>query len=206
MVLAHCPEPGHQCRWAARPRLAAYGLIAAFIFVERRLRRGHAASTLEALPSDRGTTRVIGATYGYALSAGLLAPVLSNRGIGRLPTGSLQAFGIGVMVAGLLLRIWAALTLGRFYTRTLRVSSDQTVVRTGPYRFLRHPGYAADLALWLGFGLASGNANVAFSVASAMALAYVRRIDAEEDMLARELGEPYRRYLRESWRVLPWVY
>ena len=124
------------------PRLAAYGLIAAFIFVERRLRRGHAASTLEALPSDRGTTRVIGATYGYALSAGLLAPVLSKRGIGRLPTGPLQAFGIGVMVAGLLLRIWAALTLGRFYTRTLRVSSDQTVVRTGPYRFLRHPGYA----------------------------------------------------------------
>jgi protein-S-isoprenylcysteine O-methyltransferase Ste14 len=71
---------------------------------------------------------------------------------------------------------------------------------------LRHPGYAADLALWLGFGLASGNAIVGLSVAPAMALAYVRRIDAEEDMLARELGEPYRRYMRESWRVVPWVY
>lgn len=33
-------------------------------------------------------------------------------------------------------RIWAALTLGRYYTRTLRVTEGQSVVRSGSFRWL----------------------------------------------------------------------
>ena len=84
-----------------QPLWAAYGLIAAFIVVERRLRQGPAASTFEALPSDRGTRRMIGAAYAFSLNAGLVAPLLSRRGIGRLPDGAIQCTGLGLMLAGL---------------------------------------------------------------------------------------------------------
>jgi protein-S-isoprenylcysteine O-methyltransferase Ste14 len=33
--------------------------------------------------------------------------------------------------------------LGAYYSRTLRSAAEQGVVDTGPYRLVRHPGYAA---------------------------------------------------------------
>ena len=83
---------------------------------------------------------------------------------------------------------------------------DQSVVRRGPYRLVRHPGYAADLLLWLGFGLASGNAVVTSIICLAMAAAYTRRIQTEEGMLVDRLGSAYRDYQRSTWRLLPLVY
>jgi len=61
------------------------------------------------------------------------------------------------MLVGPGLRVWAARALGRYYTRTLRATADQPVVRAAPYRLVWHPGYAANLLLWVGFGLATGN-------------------------------------------------
>ncbi len=184
----------------------AYTLIGVFIVVERLLRQGQAARSLRSETADQGTTRLIGAAYAFALTAGLVAPVLSRLRIGRLPNAQLPTIGVLLMVIGLLVRVWAAHTLGRFYTRTLRVADDQTVVRDGPYRLLRHPGYAADMLLWLGFGLASRNVVVAACVNLSMAIAYARRIQAEEAMLVEQLGDAYRDYQRATWRVVPLVY
>lgn len=78
------------------------------------------------------------------------------------------------MAAGLVVRAWAARILGRFYTRTLRIAEDQPIIRRGPYRLVRHPGYAADLLLWLGLRLATRNALVAFAVSLAMRAVYAQ--------------------------------
>ena len=189
-----------------KTRGAAYGIIGVFVIAERLLRRDLAARTLQAQPTDRGTTRLIGAAFGFALSAGLAAPFLSRAGVGRIGNTRVPTIGLAVMLAGMVLRVWAARTLGHFYTRTLRVFEDQPVVRSGPYRRLRHPGYAADLLLWLGFGLASGNAIVALCIELPMLTAYHRRIAAQEAMLLEKLGEPYREYVQQTWRMLPPVY
>jgi len=147
---------------------------------------------------------MIGGSFGLTMIGGLLV-VLGRRGRdpGRLAS---RRFGLSAMVAGLFLRVWAAHTLGRYYTRTLRVAPDQPVVRAGPYRFIRHPGYLADLALWIGFGLALGSRFLTVLIAGTMALAYSRRIDAEEALLLDRLGVAYRDYQRQSWRLLPPVY
>jgi protein-S-isoprenylcysteine O-methyltransferase Ste14 len=79
----------------------------------------------------------------------------------------------------------------------------------GPYRWVRHPGYAADLLMWLGFGLASRNGLVGGSIVLVMLTAYMRRIAAEEAMLVVHLGGAYgayKDYMRETSRVLPRVY
>ena len=82
------------------------------------------------------------------------------------------------------LRIWTLRSLGRFWTTRIIVVPHAPLVRTGPYRFLRHPNYLVvvlEIALLpLAFGgwpLALG-----FSIANAIALLW--RVRAEEQALA----------------------
>ena len=189
-----------------RGQFVAYALIALFIVAERRLRTGQEAQTLHELQSDRGTTRQIGVAFAFALCAGLVAPLLNSLRIGRLRTHGVAETGTALMLMGLLVRVWSAQTLGRFYTRTLRVAQGQSVITDGPYRWVRHPGYAADIVVWLGFGLAAANLLVAAVIVAAMLAVYTRRIAAEEAMLKEELGEAYAEYMRQTACLLPGVY
>ena len=78
-----------------------------------------------------------------------MAPPLRRVTPGTLPA-VVRPLGIVLQASGLGVRVWAMGTLGRAYSRTLRVDDDQGVVETGPYRLVRHPGYAGSLLVWLG--------------------------------------------------------
>jgi len=186
--------------------LLAYLLLAAFFLSERLLRQGRDALTLETDDADRGTTRAIGVAYGLAVNAGFVAPLLSRLGLGALRGSPPPVFGLALMGLGLGVKAWAMRTLGRFYTRTLRTADDQPVIEAGPYRLVRHPGYLGALVLWVGFGLALRNWLAAAGIGALMAVAYGRRIAAEERMLVARLGPAYVAYQRRTWRLVPTVY
>jgi protein-S-isoprenylcysteine O-methyltransferase Ste14 len=80
--------------------------------------------------------------------------------------------GVALMVGGLALRWWASAVLGGFYTSTLRLAKGQQIINEGPYRLVRHPGYAGVLVPWVGAGLASQNWWMAVIVLSLMSVAY----------------------------------
>ena len=108
-------------------------------------------------PEDRGTKRLIV----VSAAAALLLAVLAAR---RVPSLELPGTGWGWFVLGLALvwagfglRIWAIATLGRFFRRVVVVQDEHVVVRTGPYRLIRHPAYAGNLLLYAGLGFALGN-------------------------------------------------
>jgi protein-S-isoprenylcysteine O-methyltransferase len=188
------------------PALGAYLLLLSFFLVERRLRQGQAARSFEAGEHDRRSTVFIGAAFGTGIACVLLAPALNAHGIGSAIPRWLAWVGLFVAAGGLTLRIWAPRQLGRFYTRTLRTDARQTVVDEGPYRVIRHPGYAGVLALWIGAGLAVGNLPVVVAILVAMLAAYAYRIRAEERMLVATLGQPYRDYQARTWRLLPFFF
>jgi protein-S-isoprenylcysteine O-methyltransferase Ste14 len=104
------------------------------------------------------------------------------------------------------MRAWANKTLGVFYTRTLRVSAEQHIVETGPYRVVRHPGYTGSMLFWLGAGLATMNWLITGIIAIVTASGYVYRIQSEEAMLEQTFGEDYQAYQRRTWRLFPPIY
>jgi protein-S-isoprenylcysteine O-methyltransferase Ste14 len=108
--------------------------------------------------------------------------------------------------AGTVLRAWAMLVLGQFYTRTLQVGAAQPVITGGPYASIRHPGYAGALLVWVGAALTFGSGARALAVLAIMLSAYLRRIAVEEQLLLAELGEPYRRYRASTARLLPGIW
>jgi len=61
-----------------------------------------------------------------------------------------QWVALGVAVLGMAFSTWAMLE-NKFFSAAVRIQKDrhQTVVSTGPYRFVRHPGYAGGLVTYL---------------------------------------------------------
>jgi protein-S-isoprenylcysteine O-methyltransferase Ste14 len=105
----------------------------------------------------------------------------------------------------LTLRIWSMRTLGAFYSRTLRTEEDQRVVETGPYRLVRHPGYLGSVLIWTGFALSSGSLPVVAGVTGVIGRTYGRRIDAEEQLLGRDLPG-YDDYAQRTWKLIPLIW
>ena len=182
--------------------VASYAEAAAFFALEAVAREPGEASDLAAAESDQGTTWQIVAAYG--LGAGL-SPVLRRLRAGRLPPVSGPA-GVGLMTAGLALRAWSMRTLGAYYSRTLRTTSDQTVVEYGPYRVLRHPGYLGSIMVWTGFAVTSGSPAAAVGVAALMGNAYSSRIASEEAMLEGRFGSAYAEYSQRTRRLIPFIW
>jgi protein-S-isoprenylcysteine O-methyltransferase Ste14 len=183
------------------PSQFAGAALIAFGLTEFTLRRGASARRLKTTAADRGTTPLIFACY--ALVVGLL---FVPRIPGVILPASVAWAAVGVAFAGLILRWWAMLILGRFYTRTLLTTAGQGVVSRGPYRWVRHPGYLGSLLTWVGAAAASRNLGVTMVVVALLVALYVHRIRAEELMLAKDLGQDYVDYQQRSWRLIPLIY
>src|SRR5262245_4038854 len=122
------------------------------------MRQGEQAKSLQPEQFDRGSTRLIGIAFILAILVLITAPILNVFQIGRIGKGiAIGWAGIGIMLGGLALRLWANQTLGQFYTSTLRIAERQRIIRQGPYKVLRHPGYGGLLLTWAGAGLAAEN-------------------------------------------------
>lgn len=181
-----------------------YLIIATFIVIERRLRQTPDAKKFETGEFDSGSTLLIGAAFGIGL---MLPVVMLVVGIGGFSTNvGVGLLGLALMLGGFALRVWAATTLGKYYTRTLLTSENQKVVMTGPYARIRHPGYLGDLLLWSGFGLLSSNLIVAIVFPVMFVTIYLYRIGKEETMLAKGLGSDYVQYQRRTRKLIPFVY
>lgn len=111
-----------------------------------------------------------------------------------------------VAVAGLVLRIWAILTLDQFFTFIVGIADDHRVVQHGPYRALRHPGYAGALLTLLGIGVALANWLSLLVIFVVPVLALGVRIKVEEETLTGALGPAYGAYASKTARLIPGVW
>lgn len=113
----------------------------------------------------------------------------------------------GLLIAGgVALRLWAVLTLGRYFRLDVRADPDQPVVSSGPFAVIRHPSYAAMLVILIGYGLAWGTALTVAATISVFLPALLRRIRLEETALVDILGDRYRVYAARTWRLVPGIW
>ena len=118
----------------------------------------------------------------------------------------LFALGIVLMVIGVAFRWYAVSILGKYFSVRLAIQPGQTVVRDGPYRWIRHPSYTGGLITMLGVGLVLTNWFSLISVLVAGFIGYSYRVMVEERTLIAALGEPYREYMKHTKRFIPFVY
>lgn len=100
-----------------------------------------------------------------------------------------------------------ALVENRFFSGTVRIQTERGhhVISTGPYRIVRHPGYAGGLFGYIFIPLLL-NSVWAFIPAILLCIVMVIRTALEDKTLQAELPG-YKEYTRRTrYRLLPWIW
>ena len=111
-----------------------------------------------------------------------------------------------ITALGYSLSTWATL-VNRFFSAVVRIQRDRehTVVTSGPYRLIRHPGYAGALVTSLAIPLLLGSLWALIPAALVVCLLILRT--ALEDRTLQEKLDGYREYAgRVRYRLLPGVW
>jgi len=175
-----------------------YGLSEAGLAVFKRSRD-------DSVDADDRSLRILWITIVLAVSAGIFATW-------RVPQATIHGgqplylAGVTLFVAGLVLRWYSILYLGRFFTVNVAIHSRHEIVDTGPYRLIRHPSYAGALLAFAGLGVALDNWVSLALVLLPIGWAFIRRMAIEEHALASALGVPYTNYMGRTRRLVPYVY
>lgn len=160
---------------------------------------------VDASNADRGSLAVIRVT---TILAFVLASVVLNKITWADFAQGPASFAATLLLAwaGIAMRWWSFRTLGRYFTFTVMTSSDQRVIMTGPYRFVRHPSYLGILLILAGIGISYGNWLSLAAVTLVPLVGFVNRIRVEEDALSAALGQRYRSYAAGHKRLIPGVW
>jgi protein-S-isoprenylcysteine O-methyltransferase Ste14 len=117
-----------------------------------------------------------------------------------------QAVALAVMAAALAFAVWAV-AVNRFFSSVVRIQTDRGhhLITSGPYRFVRHPGYAAFTFIFAGGGLALGSWLAAL-IGLATFLPLLWRTVQEDRFLGEQL-EGYAAYAQKvRYRLFPGVW
>jgi protein-S-isoprenylcysteine O-methyltransferase Ste14 len=117
------------------------------------------------------------------------------------PSFQTPRIAVALSVAGLALSLWALWHLRSSFSI---LAEARTVVRSGPYRFIRHPLYLGEALTMLGLCLLQGTVS-ALCLWAAVNLFQVVRARIEEEKLAREFPD-YQAYRRQTRFILPGIY
>lgn len=116
------------------------------------------------------------------------------------------ALGALVFFFGMVLRWWAIIHLGRFFTVNVAIAKDHHVVSDGPYRLVRHPSYTGALLAFLGLGILVHNWLAALLLVVPITIAFLWRIHIEEQALSKALGPAYTDYMSRTKKLVPFLF
>jgi protein-S-isoprenylcysteine O-methyltransferase Ste14 len=163
--------------------------------------------TIRSTPAERRPEGIARHLPWVLLPLGFLLP----PAVMLMRAGEIDAGWPVVRLAGLVFGVyagvilpWSASTLGRFLVPQARVSRDHELVVDGPFRFLRHPAYSGDLALWLGAALATLNV-ILLVLWPLYLLGATMQSRVEDGLLETKFGDEHRRYAGRVGRFVPRV-
>ena len=117
-------------------------------------------------------------------------------------TVEVQWAGVAVMVMGLAIAVWARVHLGTNWSGVVTLKEGHELIRTGPYRNIRHPIYTGILIGFLGSAIVNGQVRGLVAVAVIWASFYIKA-RREEKLLTQEFGPKFAEHKQHTGMFLP---
>jgi protein-S-isoprenylcysteine O-methyltransferase Ste14 len=117
-------------------------------------------------------------------------------------TAAVQWIAVLLTAAGVAIAIWARWHLGANWSGVVTLKEGHELIRTGPYRSIRHPIYTGILLALFGTAVALGEVRGLVAVAVAWLSFYVKA-RREESFLAQEFGPRFAEHQQHTGMFLP---
>lgn len=117
----------------------------------------------------------------------------------------LRWFGVAATAVGLLFSVWARVHLGRNWSGVVTLKADHKLIRTGPYRYVRHPIYTGLLIAAIGSAAAANTFEAMIGVGLVL-VAFLIKMRHEELLLTQEFGDDYRAFKSDVFALVPYIY
>ena len=183
--------------------LIAHPLLLIPINPQLLAERARGTQTMGTKSWDRVLAMIAGGVFPFGSQ--LLGALDHRFGWSALPN-DIQLIGAVVTSIGYVIFLWAMVS-NAFFSEGVRIQNERghTVCESGPYQYVRHPGYVGSILSSIGIPLMLGSF-LAIIPASLAVAAFILRTALEDYTLQLEL-EGYTAYaLRVKYKLMPGVY
>eukprot|EP01095_Lingulamoeba_sp_RSL-Kostka_P009507 TRINITY_DN3307_c0_g1_i1.p1 TRINITY_DN3307_c0_g1~~TRINITY_DN3307_c0_g1_i1.p1 ORF type:complete len:204 (+),score=27.66 TRINITY_DN3307_c0_g1_i1:54-665(+) len=193
-------------------------LLITYHYITEKVLREKSATSMKGGNNDKNTTNFTLITlisviflpiiYDLLFRSGLM-PNLNNLFLANFNESLLFNYYIVsclIIITGIIVRWFAMKELGEFFSRTLKTTKNQRVIKTGIYKFVRHPGYLATTLAHLGYILICSNIILNIILVPLWCGNYYMRITSEEEMLIKEFKQEYIEYKKNSKFIIPFIF
>ena len=118
------------------------------------------------------------------------------------PAPWVDPLGVAVTAAGLLFAIWARACLGSNWSGTVTVKVGHQLIRTGPYRWVRHPIYSGMLLGMIGTAISKGQLRGIVAVVL-LWIGFTMKSRIEERFMTNTFGAEYTEYSHTTGAIVP---
>jgi protein-S-isoprenylcysteine O-methyltransferase Ste14 len=119
-------------------------------------------------------------------------------------TEPVQWLGVAIVVAGMAIACWARLHLGTNWSGVVTLKEGHELIRTGPYRTIRHPIYTGILIAFFGNVIQLGQVRGLIALVVIWVSFYIKA-RREESFLAQEFGPGFKEHTQQTGMFLPKV-
>ena len=113
-----------------------------------------------------------------------------------------NALGVAITLAGVAFAIWARAYLGGNWSSAVTVKVGHQLIRTGPYRWVRHPIYTGMILALLGTAMERGQVRGVIAVVLVYA-GFKMKSKIEERAMTNTFGDAYTEYRRTTGAIVP---
>lgn len=113
-----------------------------------------------------------------------------------------EVLGVALTAAGIGFAVWARFYLGGNWSGTVTVKVGHELVRTGPYRFVRHPIYTGLIVALLGTALQRAQVRDLIAILL-LYVGFKMKSKIEEHAMISTFGAEYAEYSRRTGAIVP---
>lgn len=147
-------------------------------------------------------------SYTVITVLGLALMFWVNVGVGALDVRWLPQFdaaeiaGIEITIVGLAFAVWARLHLKSNWSGVVTVKQDHQLIRSGPYRWVRHPIYSGVILAMAGTAVENGRLRGILGVLLVF-IGFWIKSRKEEQFMRQTFGEQYEGYCQSTGALIP---